>query len=878
MKDNGKRIGLTEEQVRASRKKYGTNSISKKKRRSFFRQFLSSFGDPIIKILLVALGINVLFLFRNADWFEALGIAIAIFLATFISTLSEYGSESAFIELQRSASNITCRVQRAKGILTLPVSELVVGDLVLLQAGERVPADGILLSGKLSVDQSSLNGESDETEKIPSDHRHNDWDLSNQNQLFQGSVLTGGEGLMEICRVGDRTFYGSMAQDLQEETPESPLKERLNGLAKAISILGYIAAALIALADLFHSFIIDNGFNLTLVLSDFTQPMIWVPRLLHALTLATAVVVMAVPEGLPMMITVVLSSNMFRMLRDQVMVRKLIGIETSGSMNILFTDKTGTLTKGALQVVHILEGSGKSVDTLRKCSSSVRELLTLSALYNTGAVLSKGCPVGGNATDRALLEAILPLDPQKCGYTLKERLPFDSSYKFSSARITGKQDYILVKGAPEKILDACKYYINEKGERLPFLFQNIEERRKFLSAKAIRMIAVALSPLPVMPDHPLKDLTFVALIGLRDDLRREVPAAVAEVQKAGIQVVMMTGDSKDTATAIARDCGLIKDHRPGQILTSKDLSAMTDQAVTDLLPDLRVVARAMPTDKSRLIRLAQAKGLVTGMTGDGINDAPALKRADVGFAMGSGTEVAKEAGDIVILDNNFASIAKAIRYGRTIFKSIRKFIVYQFTMNLSAMGVSLIGPFIGIDTPVTVIQMLWINIIMDTLAGLAFAGEPALKEIMKERPKRRDEPIIDRPMANQILWMALYTMSLCLLFLWSPYFRIHFYFKENPVYFLTGFYALFIYSGVFNSFNARTERLNPLANLQKNPAFLLIMLLVSVVQLGMIYFGGRIFRTAGLSPDHLRMIVLMAFSVIPVDLLRRWILKKRKKH
>lgn len=873
-------IGLTEEQVRASRKKYGSNTLTKHKRKSFFRQFLSSFGDPIIKILMVALAINVLFLFQKADWFEAMGIAIAIFLATFISTLSEYGSESAFIELQRSAADISCRVQRARGISSLPVAELVVGDFVLLQAGERIPADGILISGSLHVDQSALNGESAEAEKLPLTMRSKDWDLLHKNQLFQGSVITSGEGIMEVQRIGDYTFYGSMAKDIQEETPESPLKVRLNGLAKTISRLGYIAAILIAFADLFNSFFLDNGMNLQLALADFTHPVIWVPRILHALTLATAVVVMAVPEGLPMMITVVLSSNMFRMLKDQVMVRKLVGIETSGSLNILFTDKTGTLTRGKLQVVKVIEGSGKSTDRPRKCSAPVQKLLELSALYNTGCVLADGKPLGGNATDRALLESVLPLNSRNPAYVKKETVPFDSAYKFSATHISGKDDLILVKGAPEKILAACRYYLDENGVRRPFSPAGIEEQRKVLSMKAIRMLAIAVSPVTLTAKSKLENLTFIAMIGIRDDIRREVPAAIREVQQAGVQVVMMTGDSKDTAIAIARDIGLLKDHGPNRVLTSQELSAMTDRQITEILPELRVIARALPTDKSRLVRLAQAESLVTGMTGDGINDAPALKRADVGFSMGSGTEVAKEAGDIVILDNNFASIAKAIRYGRTIFKSIRKFIVYQFTMNLCAVGVSLIGPFIGIDTPVTVIQMLWINIIMDTLAGLAFAGEPSLKEYMKERPKRRDEPVIDRTMAQQIFWMGLYTMTLCITFLRLPYFRTLFRFDENPIYFLTAFYALFIFSGVFNSFNARTNRINLLSHLRKNPTFILIMLIVSAVQLVMIYYGGRVFRTVGLTPSELRMVILMAFSVIPADQIRKFlfkIFKKRKK-
>ncbi|MBQ7035811.1 MAG: cation-transporting P-type ATPase, partial [Clostridia bacterium] len=620
MREHKGKMGLTEEQVRASRKKYGPNLLSRKKRKNFLLQFLSSFGDPIIKILMVALVVNVLFLFHDADWFEAVGIAIAIFLATFISTLSEYGSESAFLELQRNAANISCRVQRAKGASEIPVGELVVGDLVLLQAGERIPADGILISGKLSVDQSALNGESIEAEKFSLSKRNQTWDLGNKNQLFQGSVITAGEGMMEIQRVGDATFYGSMAKDLQEETPESPLKLRLAGLASAISKLGYIAAALIAFADLFNSFIIDNGFQLSLALEDFTHPIVWIPRLLHALTLATAVVVMAVPEGLPMMITVVLSSNMFRMLKDHVMVRKLVGIETSGNLNILFTDKTGTLTKGKLQVVKIIDGSGNEYKSPKKCGPSLRRMLELSAIYNSGCVLSNGKPLGGNATDRALSESVLPIRNEQFGYQVLSRIPFDSAYKFSAAHIKGEAEHILVKGAPEKILAACHYYLDKNGDRKPFHPAKLEEQRQVLSAKAIRMLAVAQSPAPITKEGKLKDLTLIALIGIRDDIRREVPAAIAEVQNAGVQVVMMTGDSKDTAVAIARDCGLIRQAHSGQVLTSNELSAMTDEQVKKILPDLRVIARALPTDKSRLVRLAQSSGLVTGMTGDGIND------------------------------------------------------------------------------------------------------------------------------------------------------------------------------------------------------------------------------------------------------------------
>lgn len=881
--------GLTEEQVLASRHLHGANVLTKRKRKGFFRQYLSSFGDPIIKILLAALAINVLFLFRTSDWMESVGIAVAVFLATFVSTLSQYGSESAFLELQRASANIECRVKRAGGIRSVPVSELVVGDIVLLEAGEKLPADGILLSGKLSVDQSALNGESAEAEKLPIASGE-EWDLMHKNQLFRGSIVSAGEGVMRVERVGDKTFYGGMAKEMQDEPPESPLRVKLSGLAGTLSKLGYIAAVLIAVADLFNSFLIDNSMNFARAWADLCTWTICLPRLMHALTLAIAIVVVAVPEGLPMMIAVVLSSNMLRMLKDKVMVRKPVGIEASGGLNILFTDKTGTLTKGEPEAVKIVDGGGQVFDDVQGCGKIVGELLRLSAYFNTGSVLSAGKALGGNATDRALLKAILPLDFKTDNYMKISAFPFDSAYKFSAAAVRSRQGAMpvfgekctFIKGAPEKILPFCSDYVDENGEFQSFDSAQLGRRQRAMTQKAMRVLAVAVARRDVAGEKDLKDLTFVALIGIRDDVRKEVPAAIAEVTGAGIQVVMITGDNIETAKAVAEEVGLLA-HTAGDgketplAVTGRELAAMTDEEVVKLLPRLRVVARALPTDKSRLVRLAQSQGLVTGMTGDGINDAPALKKADVGFAMGTGTEVAKEAGDIVILDNNFASIAKAIRYGRTIFKSIRKFVVFQLTMNLCAVGVSLIAPFIGVDTPVTVIQMLWINIIMDTLAGLAFAGEPALTEYMEEKPTKRNEPVLCRSMIRQIVCTGVYTIGLCLVFLKAPVFKRLFRYEENPICFYTAFFTLFVFSGVFNAFNARTERINLFAHLKNNKLFVVFILLVMAVQLLLVYVGGSMFRCAGLTAKELLITLLLSLTVIPVDLVRKVISKKRAK-
>lgn len=866
--------GLTEKEAEESRRLHGANQLTRHKRDGFFRQLLANFGDPIIKILLVALVINILFMFHRFDWYESVGIAVAIFLATFVSTLSEYGSESAFAKLQEDAARIACRVKRDGQVVSLPIGEIVVEDIVLLQAGERIPADGVLLDGHLAVDQSALNGESKEADKSPVNADTDPSDLLAKNRLFSGSVVCGGEGVMRVCRVGDATFFGGIAKEVQEDNRESPLRLRLAGLAKTLSRLGYIAAGLVAAADLFHAFFLSGG----VALADSSAV---ITTLLHAVTLAITVVVVAVPEGLPMMITVVLSSNMRRMLKDHVLVRKLVGIETSGSLNILFTDKTGTLTRGQLQVSQVVTGDGQTHThpSSLKRQTAFWEMLHLSCVLNNESLWSEGRAIGGNATDRALLTFTGPGKWGEKDYRVSAHLPFDSIAKFSAVHIEGERSLTLIKGAPEKILAGCTHYWGEDGKRHPLSPTSLHRAWKEMTTHAMRVLAVATTDKAVSNDSDLSGLCLVGLLGIRDDLRRETPAAVKEVQAAGVQVVMITGDNRDTAAAIAKEAGLLR-YPEDVVLVGQDLSAMSDDEVKTILPRLRVIARALPGDKSRLVRLAQEMGLVAGMTGDGINDAPALKKADVGFAMGSGTEVAKEAGDIVILNDNFRSIVKAILYGRTIFKSIRKFVIFQLTMNLCAVGVSVIGPFIGIDTPVTVIQMLWINIIMDTLAGLAFAGEPPLPEYMQEPPKRRDEPVLNRYMAHQILSMGAYTVLLCVLFLKLPIFKEIFGYTTQPIYLMTAFFALFIFTGIFNSFNARTNRLNLLAHLPRNPSFIIIMTAVAAIQLLLIYYGGSLFRTAGLTFSQLRSVLLLGFTVVPIDAIRKLLLRAqgRKGH
>ena len=850
-------LGLRQQEAEHLLKKGLGNHLSVRKPTGFFSKLLENLSDPIIKILLTALAINLLFLFRGEGWFETAGIALAILAASLISTLSEYSSENAFIRLQQEAARATCRVRRDGLLREIPAEALVAGDVVYLEAGEGVPADGWLRSGELYCDQAALSGESREAHKqgaaLPDEPVQ--WDTDHRQLLFRGSNVTAGQGVLQVLRCGDGTLLGSMALSLQEEPRESPLKLRLGALARSMSRVGYGAAALVAAADLFHNLCMDNGFVPSLMLAQLSNVPALVGLLLHAATLALSVIIVAVPEGLPMMITVVLSRSMVRMQKDHVMVRKLTGIETAGSLSLLFTDKTGTLTRGRLTVEGLLTGDGTILSPIElRQRAALWPALRESCLLNTGAQWGDREPMGGNATDRALLELAgrEPVMARRTRY-----VPFDSAKKYAAAAVSGGAFPSYIKGAPELLLPRCSLWLSETG------LQSLD--RDTLSLAWQQQAAHGMRVVCICAGEGEGALILLGLALIRDSLRPEAPTAVRKIQNAGVQVVMVTGDSPDTASAIAQKAGLLRGG--GVTLTSADLAKMTDRQVQEVLPRLRVVARALPTDKSRLVRLAQNAGYVAGMTGDGINDAPALKLADVGFAMGSGTRVAKEAGDILILDDNIASIGRAILYGRTIFRSIQRFIVFQLTMNLTAVAISILGPFLGVETPVTVIQMLWINIIMDTLAGLAYAGEPPLERYLEEPPKPREAPVLTRTMAAQVGGLALYMVGLCAVFLKLPLFRQRFGPEDGP--FLTAFFALFVFSGLFSAFCARAEGKNLFRVLGKNRSFLVIMALCAGVQVLLLYVGGPLFRTQPPTARQLLEVLLLAATVVPADLLRK---------
>ena len=868
----GRRLGLTDREVLESRERHGANVLKTRKRKSFVRRFFENLGDPVIRILLVALCVNLIFVFKGGDIAETIGIAISVFLAAFISALSEHGGEAAFRRLSNECQNQKYRAVRNGAVTPVPIEELVVGDLVLIEAGEKAPADGYMLSGRVSVDQSAITGESREVTKEPTAKREPS--PSSRGTLLRGCTVLSGEAQMEIFAVGDESFLGKISIEVQADTRESPLKIRLTRLAKQISRLGYVAASLVALAFLFNCFVIDSGFAWELIRSKLSDVPYLLEKLLHAFMLGLTVIVVAVPEGLPMMIAVVLSSNIKRMVRDNVLVRKPVGIEAAGSMNLLFTDKTGTLTEGKMRLDCIVMPDATSVISpaaLFSRSPTLGALYESSCRYNTMSEATRSQVVGGNATDRALLSSVLSMREAE-RLTVCAKLPFDSNIKMSAAEVRGRAErYVLVKGAPERLLPHVAGCILPDGTISDFspYRRRFEEKLAALGADGKRVLLIARAD--AMPTaRGMCPLTLVCAVSLADPLRPQARRSVSELHTAGIGVVMITGDGKETASAIARKSGIIHGERT-LVLEGIDLTRMSDAEIARALPRLAVIARALPTDKSRLVRIAQSLDLVVGMTGDGINDAPALKAADIGFSMGSGNDVARDAGDIIILDNDLASIVKAVLYGRNIFKSIRKFITLQLTMNFCAVGVSMIGPFIGIEAPVTVVQMLWINIIMDTLGGLAFAGEAASVLCMKEKPKRRDEPILNGYMINQILVLGGFTVALCIFFLTSPDVCLLFRYSSDKLILLTAFFALFIFTSVFNCFNCRCDRLKMLSGISKNPAFIAIMILILAVQIAFVYLGGSVLRTSPLTVVELGRVFLISLCVFPVDLLRRLI-------
>ena len=862
--------GMTQSQVEESRKQYGTNALTQIPPDPLWKKILEGFKDPMIMILLVALVVQIgLYFLGQAEWFEPVGILIAILIANGVASVSENKQESKASALkEEEESKERAKVIRDGQLHEINVKDVVVGDIVYLQAGDKIPADGIVVDGTLKIDQATLNGETEEAVKTvcPEGAEYDIKDLLNKYYVYRGTVVVGGEAYIEIKIVGDKTLFGELALEVQEDTRETPLQVKLGVLAQQISKFGYIGAIAIVAGILLKTFL--SGIVPTDVYG-------WIRLIMDAVTVAVTIIVCAVPEGLPMLTSILLSFQSLKMAKDNVLVRKINGLETAGSLSILYSDKTGTITEGRLSVVELATGNLTKFKEFSMIHASVAADVIKGIGINNSAIASDGSIIGGNSTDRALMAFLI--DAKVTNELTKQDVrnfnAFDSNRKSSSVTITldGKS-VTYVKGAPEKIIERCTHFINEDG-----VVKALTER-DYLTAyinqqagRSMRMLAVAKCE----GENDSGNLTLICVISIRDNVRKEAVDAIKEVKNAGIQVVMVTGDRKETAVAIAKEAGLLAEDSD-IALTSSELAELSDEELKRILPRLRVVSRALPTDKSRLVRVAQEMDYVIGMTGDGVNDSPALKKADVGFAMGSGTEVAKDAGDITILDDNFSSIEKAILYGRTMFKSIRKFLIFQLTVNVAAVLTCFIGPLLGENVILTVIQLLLINLAMDTLAAIAFGSEPALKEYMRDKPVPRNENIVSREMLTEVIISAVYISFICLSILFLQPIRDLFG-DVSITYLKSAVFATFMMAITFNGFNARTEHINVFENIGRNKNFLLVMFSIFILQFVFVTFGGEVLNVESLSTRSWLICAILAFLVIPIDMLRKIIMHRDNK-
>lgn len=879
--------GLSEAEVVKSQEKYGKNIIIEKPPATLWERIKDGFSDPMIKLLCaIVIIMLVLFAFGQAEWYEPVGTAIAILLVTIISAKTGMASDDEYRKLKNQTKAEPVKVKRNGVVTVIDIEDIVVGDIVILQSGDKIPADGVLVDGELRVDNSALNGEAEECKKFAASEDFKIPDeitgdtFVDEHSLFRGATIYNGEGLLEVQKVGMETMMGKMAKDMHDDEVESPLQVKLSKLAHQISTFGYIGAIVIAIAYFVHFVIVAGGLNAYLAIGGVEI----FKDVIEALTLAIVIVVCAVPEGLPLMISLVLMVNTGTMLKHNVLVRKPIGIETAGSLNILFSDKTGTITKGKLEVVEFFKGNGNSIKLTELPKDTViKGYVDLAIGKNTTAMFDDEHKVtGGNATDHALMTFIgektfnLLKDDPDCEVT--EQQSFNSSNKFSQSYIA-KAKKTFYKGAPERLLAKATKYLDSDGREKELDIGVVNHTIDNLAAKAMRVLAFGYSNSPMVEDTINDDIVIIGFVGIRDDVRPEAVEAIDKVQKAGIQVVMITGDRKETAMAIAKDAGLL--HTGEVALTSDELNKMSDDEVKGMLSKIRVIARALPTDKSRMVRLCQEMNLVTGMTGDGVNDSPALKRADVGFAMGSGTAVAKEAGDIVIVDDNFKSIKDAILYGRTIYHNILKFCKFQLSINVGAVLTSAVLPFIGVEEALTVIHLLFVNLCMDSLGSLMLGMEPAMDYYLDEKPRRRDESIVSKNMFIQFTFMGVYLLILGVVWFTNGFIGSLF---ETPEQLKTGFFAAFMFSAIINGLNVRSEGFDIFKGVNQNKNFFKVMLVMLAATVFLCVVGGPIgdvFSCTRFAPIGWVAVIIAGILVIPVDMLRKLIFgtyKETKKH
>ena len=824
-------------EVEKSRLEHGENVLTPPKRQSMWHLYLEKYRDPMIRILLIAAVVSLVLAFVKQDFIETVGIIFAILLATTVGFIFERDAARKFDVLTQLGEEQPVKVLREGKTVEIPRREVVVGDVVIVETGDEVPADGKLFeSTDLQVDESSLTGEPMTNKEVSSEKLEaRGEEAYPKDMLLRSSMVMGGSGRYVVSAVGDETEIGHVARQATELTGvKTPLNIQLDRLAKLISKVGFGLSISAFVAFLVHDLLTNSLWHTTDYLS-------MVEVVLRYFMMAVTLIVMAVPEGLPMAVTLALALNMRRMLKSNNLVRKLQASETMGAVTVICTDKTGTLTENRMTVsdVRWKEGDGRCMKAIALNTTATHDV--------------------GNPTEQALLRWMTEqgVDYQQLreDNPITAREPFSTERKYMSTTVGNT---IYIKGAPEVIMARCTIADDER--------KDLEQQLLEWQNHAMRTLAVAEGD------------QLLALFAISDPLRQEVPGAIRQCHEAGIDVKIVTGDTVATAMEIARQCGIIevRSEKPEvrDTITGAEFAALSDEEALAMVKELKVMSRARPTDKQRLVSLLQQQGEVVAVTGDGTNDAPALNRAHVGLSLGSGTSVAKQASDITLIDDSFNSIVHAVMWGRSLYKNIQRFVFFQLIVNVAALLLVLFGAFIGTEMPLTITQILWVNLIMDTLAAMALASLPPSREVMEEKPRSSDAFIITRSMKQGILTIGGLFFIATFALLW--------YFEQGAGMDdikLTVFFTIFVMLQWWNLFNARVlgSCHSALRRLWACEGFLFVLLFVLVGQWAIVTFGGRMFRTVPLSFNTWVAIIGGTSLVLWVGEIYRWIERLCKK-
>lgn len=866
--------GLKSSEVGVSRTTYGSNKLPEPELKKWYHFAKEALTEPITMILIIiALFQLVLGAMGVMALSEPVMIIVVLAIVTEIAVKTGLGIQKSAAELRAKTAVRYCDVVRDGSVQTINKDDLVVGDLVLLRTGQEIFADGFIVEGEISVNNAAINGETKECRKIPSaNYKHvkttSTAAYTDQCSLFAGTVIMSGEGKMIVTDVGVNTVNGDTLVKMQTlEPPKTALDIALDHLCDFISKWGTIAAALafviMTITGILNAGSLSQYFSGSILES--------IQKVAQNVSNALTIIVAAVPEGLPLIVKLVTKQNVSTMEKFNILAKNTGKIPELAYVNLICTDKTGTLTTGEMTSTVMINGNCQ--DIFNK-ESSLNELIDLNICMNNSAVFdSNGNITGGNSIDRAVLDMLSPEDAQKIQNKaiMKKRVPFSSENKFSAVTLNnGANDFTVYKGAPEKLIEKCKFYLDNDG----IVTELTEEKRKALKShikglteKAMRCIALTISD---KTDDDLPDeMNLLGVIGVVDPVRNEVPEAVKIAHKAGIQVIEITGDCMETAKAVAMEAGIYK---PGDLaVTNDEFEAMSDVKVKEIIPQLRVISRCSPNTKLRLVTLAQEIGMSVAMTGDGVNDAPALKKADVGFGMQDGSDVAKEAADIVLTDNNFASVVKAVELGRTFMHNIMMFLEFQLPINISLLILSMVFPIIsGGSALLAAVQILIVNIIMDSLNSLSFGGEPPKEEYMNEEPIMKGSGLFIRGAKGRIALSSIVFIALFGVITFGPVGNMF----ATKLSAMTARFALLCLMAVFNGFTIRTDSMNLFKGIKNNKLFVYIALGIFAMAVVLCNFVGNLVQTTPMDVKQWIVVLVTAFMVVPVDWIRKAICKK----